>query len=63
MVTNQISSNHAEAGTGAGRQMPDANLTTRLNRVKDVLRDPLTFVLFVWAVMFAVAGAFWILSQ
>ena len=63
LATNHISSNHAEAGNRAGEQTSDTNLTTQLSRVKYVLRDPLTFVLLVWAVMFAVAGAFWILSQ
>jgi len=45
------------------KQMPDANVTKRLERVKDALRDPLTFVLLVWTVMIAMAGVCWILSR
>jgi len=63
MAFNQISTNHKHAGSRADKQIPDANETKQLERVKAVFRDPLTFILLVWGVMIAVAGVCWILSR
>jgi len=60
---NQPSSNytHARRGTDAQALKPD---TSKLwERVKSVMRDPLTFVLLVWAAMFAIVVVYWLLSS
>ena len=67
MPINQTSSNHlnaghTHAGVNAGELMPETVETKLLERAKNILRDPLTFILLVWALMFAVAGVCWILS-
>ncbi len=63
MTTNHISSSHSHSGGSTDKPMPDTRQIKGLRRVKDVLRDPLTFVLLVWTVMIVVAGVYCILSQ
>ena len=67
MPINQTSSNHLNAGhthaeINVGKLMPETVEAKLLARAKNILRDPLTFVLLVWALMFAVASVCWILS-
>ena len=60
MPINHTSSNPTQARSKAVGTRPETAETRFVARAKNTLRDPLTIVLLVWALMFAAAGVCWL---
>lgn len=59
-MTFHITTQEHTPGTTPANQRPSLNMRLA-QRWKDIWHNPLTFILLVWSVLFAVAGLCWLL--